>query len=118
MRFDRPIDAGREGHGSGVAGPGPAKEHERTAFDVDEAHRQLVGWSDDELKQVPLLPVGVPLVEGATYVDLRDPARREFNATGEMQVPADGLYVPKAEVDHRTWVRLLGLRTAERIGQV
>ena len=45
------------------------------------------------------------------------PARREFTATGDMQVPSDGLYVPKSEVDSRTWNRLLGIRTAERIGQ-
>jgi hypothetical protein len=32
-----------------------------------------------------------------------------------MQVPADGLYVPKSEVDQRAWSRLLGIRTAERI---
>ena len=72
-------------------------------------------WTDDELKQVPLLPVGGPAGRGATYVDLRDPARREFTATGEMQVPSDGLYVPQSEVDRRTWVRLLGVRTAERM---
>jgi hypothetical protein len=93
------------------------EEHPRTAYDVEEAHRQLVDWTEDELKQVPLLPVRARLDQGATYVDLRDPARREFTATGEMQVPPDGLYIPKSGVDHRTWVRLLGLRTAERIGQ-
>lgn len=103
---DNPIDSGAR----------PAKEPPRTAFDVKEAHRQLVGWTEEELRQIPLLPAGVRLDEGATYVDLRDPARREFAATGEMAVPADGLYVPKSEVDHKTWVRLLGLRTAERIG--
>ena len=57
-------------------------------------------WSDEELRQVPAAARGgagwsrVP-----TYVDLRDPARREFTATGEMQVPIDGLYVPKTEVE-------------------
>jgi hypothetical protein len=49
-------------------------------------------------------------------VDLRDPARREFTATGDMRVPTDGLYVPKSEVDERTWHRMLGVRTPERIG--
>jgi hypothetical protein len=92
-------------------------DHPRSAYDVQEAHRQLVEWSDDDLKQVPLLPAGSRLESGATYVDLRDPARREFTATGEMQVPSDGLYVPKAQVDDRTWKRLLGVRTPERIGQ-
>jgi hypothetical protein len=108
------------GGGPDIARIGPCREqeqdHPRTAYDVNEAHRQLVGWTDDELKQIPLLPVCTRLEPGATYVDLRDPARREFAATDEMQVPLDGLYVPKSEVDHRTWIRLLGIRTAERIG--
>jgi hypothetical protein len=95
----------------------PEKEPARTAFDVREAHRQLVDWSDDDLRQVPLLPAGARLEQGATYVDLRDPARREFAATGEMQVPSDGLYVPRTEVDDRTWHRLLGARTLERVVQ-
>ena len=76
---------------------------------------RLVGWSDDELRQIPLLPVGTRLEAGAIYVDLREPARREFTATADMQVPTDGLYVPRSEVDHRAWNRLLGIRTAERI---
>ena len=126
---DKAFDSGRQNpeyeHADVEAGPNvdrsdihPEKEHPRTASDVEEAHRQLIGWTEDELKQVPLLPVGARLDQGATYVDLRDPARREFTATGDMQVPPDGLYVPKSEVDHRTWVRLLGVRTAERIGPV
>jgi hypothetical protein len=98
--------------------PHPEKDDPLTAYDVKEAHRQLVDWTDEELKQVPLMPVGARLELGATYVDLRDPARREFTATGDMHVPADGLYVPKCEVDFRTWNRLLGIRTAERMGQV
>ena len=38
----------------------------------------------------------------------RNPHRHKFAATGEMQVPIDGLYVPRTEVDDRTWNRLLG----------
>jgi hypothetical protein len=34
-----------------------------------------------------------------------------------MQVPIDGLYVPRTEVEDRTWNRLLGNRTPERVGQ-
>ena len=95
--------------------PHPQEDHPRTAYDVKEARHQLVGWSDDELRQIPLMPVGARLEPGAIYVDLREPARREFAATPDMQVPADGLYVPKSAVDHRVWNRLLGVRTAERI---
>ncbi len=97
-------------------GSHPVNDHPRTANDEKEAHRQLVDWTEDELKQVPLLPVGARLEPGATYVDLRDPARCAFTATGEMQVPLDGLYVPRSEVDERTWNRLLGVRIPERTG--
>jgi hypothetical protein len=95
--------------------PRPHGHHSRTAYDVKEARHQLVGWSDDDLRQIPLLPAGARLEAGAIYVDLREPARREFTATADMQVPTDGLYVPRSEVDHRAWTRLLGIRTAERI---
>lgn len=98
-------------------GPHLCADDPRTANDEKEAHRQLVDWTEDELKQVPLLPVGAPLEPGATYVDLRDPARRAFAATGEMHVPSDGLYVPRSEVDERTWHRLLGVRAPVWIGQ-
>src|SRR5262245_37719862 len=95
--------------------PRPRRDDSRTAYDVKEARLQLVGWTDDELKQIPLMPVGTRLDPGAVYVDLREPARREFTATGDMLVPTDGLYVPRSEVDYRAWNRLLGIRTAERI---
>ena len=75
----------------GLTGPHPEKNNPRTAYDEKEAHRQLVDWTDDDLKQVPLLPACARLEQGATYVDLRDPARREFTATGDMRVPIDGL---------------------------
>jgi hypothetical protein len=104
-----------EGSDSGLSGRQP-EESARTAYDVEEAHRQLVDWNDDDLRQVPLLPAGARLEQGAMYVDLRDPARRAFAATGEMQVPSDGLYVPRTEVDDRTWNRLLGVRIPERAG--
>ena len=48
-------------------------------------------------------------------VELRDPARREVIATDGMNVPVDGLYVARSEVDDRTWNRLLGVGTPERI---
>jgi hypothetical protein len=106
---------GGAGPGSDPTTPRPEKDDARTACDVKEARLQLVGWTDDELGQIPLMPVGARLEPGAVYVDLREPARREFTATQDMHVPADALYVPKSEVDYRMWSRLLGVRTAERI---
>lgn len=98
------------------ARPQRESSRSRTACDDKEAQRQLPGWSDEDLKQIPLLPTGIPLEQGPTYVDLRDPARREFTATGEMRVPDNGLYVPRSEVPDQLWNRLLGVRTLERMG--
>jgi hypothetical protein len=105
------------GQNFGLIGPHPEKDNPRTAFDVKEVHRQLMGWTDDDLKQIPILPAGSRLEQGATYVDLRDPTRRELTATGEMRVPPLGLYVPKTEVHYQMWNRLLGVQTPERTGQ-
>lgn len=90
-------------------------EASRTAAHIKEARLQLVDWTEDDLGLVRLLPIGAHLADGALYVDLRDPARREFVGIAEMQVPPDGLYVPKAAVEPRIWARILDVRTAERL---
>src|SRR5438477_8598995 len=55
------------GQNFGLIGPHPEKDNPRTAFDVKEAHRQLVGWTDDDLKQIPILPAGSRLEQGAKF---------------------------------------------------
>jgi hypothetical protein len=57
-----------------------------TAYNVEEVHRLLQGFSDAELKRIPVLPEGSRLEQGATYIDLADPARREFTATSDIHV--------------------------------
>src|SRR5215210_6821780 len=48
-----------------------------TAYDVKPAHRAFrEQFEDDELKQIPIVPSGQRLQQGATYVDLGDPERR------------------------------------------
>jgi hypothetical protein len=88
-----------------------------TAYDVTEVHRLLQGFSDAELKQIPVLPEGSRLEQGAKYIDLADPARREFTATGDVHVQPGAYYVPKHEVDYVLWNRLLGVRDPERLDQ-
>lgn len=44
------------------------------------------------------LPEGAPLEEGATYIDLSDPQRREFTATGKMHADRAHWYVPKDNI--------------------
>lgn len=87
----------------------------RTAFDVKAVHRCLRDMPDDELKQVPVLAEGDRLRQGGTYLDLTDPARGEFTASGEMAVGPNDAIVPKDRVPYPTWNRLRGVRDPERL---
>jgi len=105
------------GQNIGVAGPHDAKQA-ATAYEVKEIHRQFHGFTDDELKRIPILPPGSRLEQGATYVDLQDPQLSEFTATGDMAAGAQNWYVPKSEVDYQLWNRLIGITNPERLGDV
>jgi hypothetical protein len=63
------------------------------------------------------LPEGSRLEQGAKYIDLADPARRQFTATGDVHVQPGGYYVPKHEVDYVLWNRLIGITDSERLDQ-
>jgi hypothetical protein len=77
----------------------------RTAFDVKAVHRQLADeFRDDELKQIPLLPSGVRLEQGAHYYDMC--AGREFVALGNQVAEQDDCLVAKADVPYQLWGRL------------
>lgn len=99
------------GQNIGNANPHP-ELGARTAYDVKELHEQL-RVSDDELKQIPILPEGSRLEQGAVYVDLRRLADGEFPARGDMVVPPGAWYVPKSSVGYDLWNRLLS-REGER----
>lgn len=87
-----------------------------TAFDEKEVHRTLhADFDDDELKQIPILQPGQRLQQGASYLDLRDPGRREFTAMGGMEAGAENRYVPKDSVPYSLWNRLTGVENPERI---
>jgi hypothetical protein len=49
----------------------------------------LPGFTDDELKQILVMPHGSRLEQSATYVDLADPARREFKVMAGERAEAD-----------------------------
>ena len=102
------------GQNLGLENPHPEQDS-RTAYDLKDAHRLLEGITDDGLKQIPVLPEGARLEQGATYVDLRDPQRREFKATGDMVADRDHWYVPKDAVDYELWNRLIGVTNPERL---
>jgi hypothetical protein len=89
----------------------------RTAYDQKAAHRHLANYSDDDLKQIPILPSGSRLSQGATYLDLAEGRPRAFTATAEMRAGHDNLYVAKSEVDYQLWNRLIGVKNRERTGK-
>jgi len=100
---------------------GPASKQEekrivRTAHDIKELHRRYSGLADDDLRQIPILPVGTRLDQGSVYFDLNDVDRGEIHAIGDMEAGPENYYVPKSEVDYQLWNRLIGVRNEERLG--
>ncbi|HWQ13419.1 MAG TPA: hypothetical protein VNL77_11490 [Roseiflexaceae bacterium] len=89
----------------------------RNAYELKAMHRQIPGFSDDELRRIPLVPEGERLQQGATYVDFQDPALREFTARGDMVADPGHFYIPKSEVDYQLWNRLIGVDHPERTGE-
>ena len=79
-----------------------------TAYEVKELHRTLKGFADDDLKQIPIVPPGTRLQQGATYIDLADAPPSEFKATGGVTARQGHYYVPKDRVPYPLWNRLIG----------
>ena len=88
-----------------------------TAFDLKEVQEHLFGFSSDELKRIPVLPVGTRLKQGATYIDLNDPNWEQFSAMGNQEASADNWYAPKTEVDHELWNLLTDVQDPNRLDQ-
>ena len=104
------------GQNTGSVGDHPEKDAQ-TAYDVKDVHRRMRGFSDDELKQIPVVPTGSRLEQGATYLDLLNPGQGEITAQGNMEAGSNTCYVPKSEVDYQLWNRLRGVEDPERVGQ-
>lgn len=102
----------------GTVGPHPEKDTPRTAYDVKETRRRLDGFTDDQLRLIPILPEGCRLEQDARYLDFSEGDRREFTATSDMTVGPGRLIVPKTEVDYQLWNRLRGVTAPARTGGV
>jgi hypothetical protein len=91
-------------------------EQERTwsASDIKELTRCLQDFTMDELREIRVLQPGARLEQGATYVDLKDPARKPFTALGSQVAGPDHWLIPKAEVPYPYWNRLLGIEEPTR----
>lgn len=104
-----------EGHNWGLEGPHPEKGP-LTAEEIKEIHNRFPQFTNDELRRIQVLPSGIHLEQGATYLDLKEEFPHEFTATSDMEATEDHWYVPKTEVDYELWNRLIGVGTPERIG--
>lgn len=106
------------GLNAGVMGEHPEKSDTvRTAHTIKTLNRRLQELEDDDLKQIPVLPTGSRLEQGATYIDLADEEPNELKARGDMEAGPDNYYVPKSELDYQLWNRLIGVDNPERLGE-
>ena len=103
------------GQNLGVAGPHPEGDA-HTAYELKEVHRRLADFHDDDLKQIPIVPEGSRLEQGATYIDLAEDEPKEFTALGNMEAGPRNCYVLKSAVDYTLWNRLIGVQDPERLG--
>lgn len=91
------------------------EKNARTAYDLKDVHARLNNLTDDNLRQILVLPVGTRLQQGGTYIDLHAPERMPFKARGDMEVEAHQWIVPKNEVDYQLWNEITGVDDAERL---
>lgn len=104
-----------EGQNYGLDDPHPEKGP-LTAVEIKEIHNKFPEFRDDELRQIQIVPPGIHLEQGATYIDLKDEFPREFTATSDIMSTEDNWFVPKTEVGYELWNRLIGVATPARIG--
>ena len=103
------------GQNWGLEGPHPEKDA-RTANEIKEFHNRFPELTNDDLKQIIVLPEGSRLEQGAVYIDLQNPEMGEFKATGDAEAGPNNWFVPKSEVDYQLWNRLIGVQNPERTG--
>jgi hypothetical protein len=113
-RKDLNSDAGAGVNTRDAGRPGEADS--RTAYDLKGLHWRLREFRDDELKQIPVLTRGARLEPGATYLDLRAAAPREFTATGNMEAGPDNWFIPKDRLDYPLWNRISDFTDPARLG--
>lgn len=76
------------------------------ASDIKEMHDKLADLTDDELRNIVIVPLGERLEQGAKYIDLQHLENGEFVATADMISDEGHYYVPKKQTDYVLWNRL------------
>ncbi len=88
-----------------------------TLYEQKAAVRELPGFTDDDLKRIPVLPEGARLEQGSTYLDLADPNAQPFTAMGGMVAGSNNLYIDKHFVSYLLWNRLIGVSNPARLDE-
>ena len=78
----------------------------RTARDVRAEHRVLLSFSDADLAKMSLIPEGTRLARGGWYLDLHNPAKADFPATGDETVEPGQHMLARKEVSAELWDEL------------
>jgi len=94
----------------------PSDESAPSAYDIKDVQQTWKDFSKADLKQIPIVPEGTRLQQGAVYLDLNDPARGEIKAFGHMEAGREHRYVAKETVPYDLWNALIGVDTPERLG--
>ncbi|AUX24565.1 hypothetical protein SOCEGT47_051030 [Sorangium cellulosum] len=97
------------------AGPSTLDPQVKLASDIEELTRELQDFTADELREIPVLPAGARLLQDAVHVDLADPERRAFRATAQRTAGPEQHLVPKADVPHMVWNRLVRVSDPQRL---
>jgi hypothetical protein len=87
---------------------------DRSAYDLKDMRNRFPGFSEDELKQIPLLAAGSRLETGAKYLSLSNPRGGEYQAKGDETVYDGDEFVAKKDVPYELWNRLLGISNPAR----
>ncbi|HZS78106.1 MAG TPA: hypothetical protein VFA41_15960 [Ktedonobacteraceae bacterium] len=88
-----------------------------TADQVKELRDRLADLTDDELRNVVIVPLGFRLEQGAKYIDLMHLEQGEFTATASMVADEGHYYVPKKEMGYVLWNRLNQVTTPARLDE-
>ena len=87
------------------------------ASDIKELYGKLADLTDDELRNIVIVPLGERLEQGAKYIDLLYLEQGEFVATADMVADEDHYYVPKKHTDYVLWNRLRQVSNPARLDE-
>jgi hypothetical protein len=87
------------------------------AEDIKELHTRLADLTDNDMKNLLILPTGTRLEQGAKYIDLEHLERGEFVATGPIIAEPGHYYVAKKDTNYILWNRLNQVEDPKRLDE-